>query len=142
MAQHTRKDFLKMTGKASCAMLLAGTAAGMLESCSAVKVYNTKADNGKVTIALAEFAESNTRIIRVEGLAYDMLVTKKADGTFTALLMKCTHQDFNLTAGRNGLYCGLHGSAFNLDGQVTNGPATGALRKFSVQQQDQYLIIS
>lgn len=138
----TRKDFLKMTGKASCALLFAGVASGVLESCATAKVYETKAENGKIKIALSEFAETNARVLRVEGLQYDVMVVKKQDGVFNALLMRCTHQDFNLSAGKSGLYCGLHGSAFDLDGKVKTGPATEPLKTLKVEQQSDYLIIS
>lgn len=138
----TRKDFLKMTGKATCALLFTGMASGVLESCASAKVYHTKADNGKVKIALSEFAESNTRIVRIEGMQYDVMVVKKQDGGFNALLMRCTHQDFNLSAGKGTLFCGLHGSSFDLEGQVRTGPATDPLKKLAVEQQQDYLIIS
>jgi nitrite reductase/ring-hydroxylating ferredoxin subunit len=138
----TRKDFLKMTGKASCALMLAGLTSSVLESCATAKVYHTKADNGKIKVALSEFTESNTRIVRVEGLQYDVMVVKKQDGAFNALLMRCSHQDFNLSAGKTGLYCGLHGSAFDLEGKVKTGPATEPLKKLNVEQQSDYIIIS
>jgi nitrite reductase/ring-hydroxylating ferredoxin subunit len=141
-AAHSRKDFLKMTGKASCAVLFAGMAAGMLEGCGSVKVFNTKADNGKIKVALTEFAENPMRIVRVEGLQYDVMVSRKEDGTFTALVMRCTHQDFNLSAGKTRLYCGLHGSSFDLDGKVITGPASDPLKRLKVEQYNNHIIIS
>ncbi len=140
--QYTRKDFFKATGKASCALVLMGGVSSLVQSCSSIKVYPTKANNGKIMLPLTEFAQSSVSIVRVEGLQYDIMVSRKSDETFSAVLMRCSHQDWNLTANAKGLYCGLHGSAFDTDGNVKTGPATEPLKKFKIEQQDQYLIIS
>jgi nitrite reductase/ring-hydroxylating ferredoxin subunit len=138
---YSRKDFLKIGGKVSCAVLLAGTSTSVLESCSSVKVLPAKSENGKVKIPLSAFAETSMRIVRVEGLQYDVLVAKKPDDTYSAVLMRCSHQDWNLTANAKGLFCGLHGSTFDLNGAVKNGPATEALKVFKIEQLDNYLLI-
>lgn len=139
---YSRKDFLKATGKVSCSLLLAGAVSSLVQSCSSLRVYATKASDGKIKVPLTVFAESNISIVRAEGLEYDIMVVKRTEALFSAVLMRCSHQDWNLTATDKGLYCGLHGSAFDIDGNVKTGPATEALRKFKTEQQDQYLIIS
>jgi nitrite reductase/ring-hydroxylating ferredoxin subunit len=140
-ANYSRKDFLKVSGKVSCSVLLSGSAISALESCSGIKALPVTSDNGKIKVPLSEFAESNIRILRVAGLEYDMMVAKKTDGMYSAVLMRCSHQDWNLTANNKGLFCGLHGSSFTLDGQVTNGPATQPLKTFKTEQNDTYLLI-
>lgn len=138
-----RKDFLVSAGKAGCAALVAGTFSSLLQSCAGAKVFVATADTeGKISVPLTIFAESHSRIIRVEKLAYDILLVKKTEEQYNALLMRCTHQDWGLTANARGLSCSLHGSTFDLDGQITNGPASDALKKFKVNKQNDQLIIS
>ena len=139
---YSRKDFLSVSGKITCSILLGGAVSSLVQSCSAIKVYATKPLDGKIKVPLTQFAESNVSIVRVEGLEYDIMVSKKENETYSAVLMRCSHQDWNLTATSNGLNCGLHGSSFDTDGKVKIGPATEALKKFKVEQQDTYLIIS
>lgn len=130
-------------GKAGCAALVAGTFGSLVQSCASAKVFATKADQeGKIYVPLSAFNESSSRIIRVEKLAYDILVVKKSEEQYSAVLMRCTHQDWGLTANVKGLNCSLHGSTFDLDGQITNGPASEALKKFKVNKQNDQLIIS
>jgi Rieske Fe-S protein len=139
--EYSRKDFLNVSGKISCSLLLSGAVMSGLESCSGIKALTVKPEDGKIKLPLTAFAESNMSILRVEGLQYDMMVAKKADQTYSAVLMRCTHQDWNLTANNKGLFCGLHGSSFDVDGHVTNGPATEALQTFKVEQKENYLLI-
>lgn len=138
-----RKEFLKSAGKASCALMAAGTVASLFESCATVPVIKVQPDTtGKIYLPLSEFADKPVRIVRTEKIPYDILVAKQPDGSFSAMLMRCTHQDWALTAGSKGLYCSLHGSAFDFTGKVTNGPALGPLKKFNVIQTSNQLIIS
>jgi cytochrome b6-f complex iron-sulfur subunit len=56
---------------------------------------------------------------------YPNILLKKNDGSFIALSMLCTHVCCQLTYDSNGnqLYCQCHGSLFDLNGNVVQGPA-------------------
>lgn len=141
--EFSRKDFLVSAGKAGCAMLIAGAASSFLQGCGTAKVFETNAnEKGEVSLPLTAFAETNTRIVRVEKLPYDILVVKKSEEEYQALLMRCTHLDWALTPNPKGLSCSLHGSTFDLDGKVTSGPAPEPLKKLKVNKQNNQLIIS
>jgi Rieske Fe-S protein len=47
--------------------------------------------------------------------------------------MQCSHQNQPLSATKTGLFCASHGSAFDLEGNVTVEPATDPLRKFKTE---------
>jgi Rieske Fe-S protein len=49
------------------------------------------------------------------------------DGTYQALLLKCTHYDNQLMPTGKGYTCHVHGSNFNTNGKVTKGPAAEPL---------------
>ena len=58
----------------------------------------------------------------------DFVVTQPAAGVFKGLSSVCTHAGCNLSAIVDGkLDCPCHGSKFNLDGTVAQGPATTPL---------------
>lgn len=138
----TRKEFLVSTCKAGCGLLAGISLLGSLESCASVQVFKTQAEQGRIRVPLSEFAAGNMRVVRAGNLDYDIMVVKKADGHYNALYMRCTHQDWQLTANAKGLNCSLHGSAFDLEGNVTAGPATEPLKKLHVEQTETHLIIS
>jgi cytochrome b6-f complex iron-sulfur subunit len=61
-----------------------------------------------------------------------IIVARAKDGTFVALSAACTHEGTNVTLKDNLLNCSNHGSNFNLDGSVKNGPAATALKKYNI----------
>lgn len=119
-----RKDFIK----GSCGVCLA-LGSGFLTSAllSACKtplgVIKSVASNDIVSIPLAEFDKSDYKIIRVSNYDYDLAIQKNKDGTFSTLLLKCSHANQPLTKTGNNYYCTAHGSQFTHEGVVTKGPA-------------------
>jgi cytochrome b6-f complex iron-sulfur subunit len=138
----TRKDFLVSSCKAGCGLIAGLSVLSSVESCSSIKVFKVESSDGKIQIPLTEFTETNIRIIRVANLEYDIMVAKKTDGSYSAVYMRCTHQDWQLTANTKGLNCSMHGSSFDLDGNVLVGPATNPLKKFTVSKTNTHLILS
>lgn len=66
-------------------------------------------------------------------MEYDIALKKESDVAFLALQMRCTHADNSLSATGTGFSCSLHGSLFDLAGNVTKGPAQLALRKYNTE---------
>jgi Rieske Fe-S protein len=60
---------------------------------------------------------------------YPNILLKKSDGSLVALSMLCTHVCCQLTYDSSGnqLYCQCHGSLFDQNGNVVQGPAVVAL---------------
>ncbi len=135
----TRRDFIKNTCSACLGVV---ATAAFLESCANLPVYKTTVSNDKINVPTTAFIEGETsKIIRVEQLDSDILLVKNNGGNYTALLMKCTHMDNGLVLNKTGLSCNLHGSRFNLEGDVTNGPATQPLNHFKTIETDNQITI-
>jgi len=126
-----------------CVAMGAGMIAlGALSSCATLPAYKTAIADNKVSVPVSLFAQSNFQLIQPKNSYYNIGLKKEPDGTYTALLLKCTHADNQLTATGNGYKCSLHGSAFDSEGQVTNGPAERPLKKYTTQIiNDQVIII-
>jgi cytochrome b6-f complex iron-sulfur subunit len=62
-------------------------------------------------------------------------IGRDADGVYAMTLM-CTHQSCNMASqgsvGSTGISCSCHGSRFDVQGNVTRGPATSGLAHFLV----------
>lgn len=126
-----------------CGLAVAAGAASWLAGCAVAKqsVYKAQVQQKKIAVPLSLFAEKNIQVVEAPGWEYNLLVVKEKDQSYKALLMKCTHQGFRLTADKSGLHCNLHGSTFDLEGRVTNGPAAHALTSFPVTQEKDFLLI-
>jgi Rieske Fe-S protein len=58
----------------------------------------------------------------------DIVVTQPSAGVFKGLSATCTHQGCTVSEVAGGtINCPCHGSKFNLDGSVANGPASRPL---------------
>ncbi len=128
MTTLSRKAFLSNTCKAACVLAGGSAFLTLLEGCAPFKVYSTKTQDGILSVPLAEFATEKSRIVRDNNLDSDIFLSKTETG-YIAIKMKCTHQDWLLTATGSGFACSSHGSTFATDGKVTNGPATEPLKQ-------------
>lgn len=124
-------------------MAVVAGGASWLAGCAVAKqsVYKAQILEKKIAVPRTLFAEKNIQVVEAPGWEYNILVVKEKDETYKALLMKCTHQGFRLTAGKSGLHCNLHGSTFDLEGHVTNGPAAKGLTTFPVIMEKDFLLI-
>ena len=136
-----RRDFLKK----SCTICLAlgsGVSLVSLSSCgSALSIYTTAVSNNRLSIPVEQFALTNFQIVRPLNYGYDIAVNKQSDGTYQAIKMECTHANNPLTATGSGFYCSEHGSAFDKQGKVTNGPAVNPLKHYKTEVENYQLFI-
>lgn len=124
-----------------CLAIGAGLVVGSLSSCTALPMYKATVDNKKIAVPVSLFAQSNFQVIEAKGLFYNIGLLKEKDGSYTALLLRCTHADNQLTPTGNGYKCNLHGSAFDAEGQVTQGPAEKPLTKYPTETIQGNIII-
>jgi len=137
-----RKDFIK----GSCGVCIAVSSgflmSALLESCKTpLGVIKTAAQDNLVSIPVAEFANSDYKLVRLRNYDYDLAVQKNKDGSFETLVLVCTHAGHPLTKTGNSYYCTLHGSTFDHEGQVTKGPAEKEMYKLNTQIKNDQIII-
>lgn len=138
-----RKDFISKSCFACAGLLVGSSVLSLLSSCSPLPVLKTTANNKIIEVDPASFvADKNMLVIKCKGLDFDILLHKKADGTYNALYMMCTHERQPLGATSKGLYCSSHGSAFDLEGNVTQQPATKSLLRYPTSFTNQKIIIN
>jgi nitrite reductase/ring-hydroxylating ferredoxin subunit len=114
----------------------------VLNSCASLSVYKTSMNDKSITVPADSFLpEETSKIIRAEGLPYDILLVKENSTGYHSLEMICTHFSNHLVANKSAIVCNLHGSTFNFEGEVTNGPAIKALRKFPTRIAGNTIII-
>ncbi len=138
-----RRQFLKSSCNA-CLLAATGFLLPALSGCGpgAYTVFNTDIKEDHIEVPVDSFAKGPLVLVRPKGWYYSIALRKKEDNTYSALLLKCTHQDNQLTAASSNYSCSLHGSTFNIDGQVTKGPAERPLKSYPVTQINNQLIIN
>jgi Rieske Fe-S protein len=138
-----RKLFLKNCGYA-CLSLSALSV--FLESCSGTKQIEGTLKNNDLVVPVISFQHNNSFrkyiVVNHEKMKFPICVYRFNENTYSALLMRCTHQGAELQVFGEKLECPAHGSAFNNMGVVQNGPADTNLRTFPVSIQNDQLYIS
>ncbi len=126
-----RRKFLTSACKA-CIFAGAGFLISDLTACStSSKIIQLPITRDSVRFPITAFEKVSIQLIRPEGWFYDIAVRKTGTDQFDAILLECTHQQNQLIMISNGYKCNLHGSQFNINGQVVKGPAEHALKKLS-----------
>jgi Rieske Fe-S protein len=104
-------------------------------------MYKTAVEENKIIVPVSLFTQSNFQVIQAKGLFYNIALRKESNGAYTALLLRCTHADNQLTPTGNGFKCSLHGSAFDTEGHVTQGPAEKPLTQYPAEVIKENIII-
>jgi nitrite reductase/ring-hydroxylating ferredoxin subunit len=139
-----RKQFIKQCGFAC----LSATGISVLaQSCGGSRQINAPLTNNQLQVELAAF-NSHVKdhykryiVVRNEQLNYPLVIYRSAEGEFTALLLRCSHQYNELNVNGELLTCPAHGSEFDSKGNVVNGPADAKLRSFPITKDNGNLYI-
>jgi len=71
----------------------------------------------------------------------DTVITQPTAGTFSGFSAVCTHKGCDVSEVTDGkIVCPCHGSKFNLDGTVAQGPATTPLEAKAVSVQGDSIV--
>lgn len=138
-----RKEFIKTCGFAC----LGGLAlSALLESCVGTKAIEGTISESDLVVPVASFANKNKFkkyvVVHHDKLKYPICLYRFSETQYVALLMRCTHQGAELQVFGDKLQCPAHGSEFNNNGIVQNGPADANLRTFPVSIINNQLNIS
>ena len=135
----SRRHFVRITGSILIASMVASTLSALLQGCQKYGETNpTQPSAGsKFTIKLSEHPE----LAQVEGFktftinSTPVIVFRTGQTTFKAISMICTHQGCttNWVNSAQQFQCPCHGSKFDKDGKVIQGPATQNLKTYTTE---------
>ncbi|MCB2378914.1 Rieske (2Fe-2S) protein [Hymenobacter sp. BT635] len=138
-----RKEFIQLFGLGAAAVLatgcLGGCSGGSDDDPAPAPTGGTGATGVDFTLDLTDPANAplnDPAVGFVYGAARRVIVARLTNGSYIAVQAPCTHEGFTIVfqAGANSFMCPNHGSMFNSDGTVAAGPATRALKKYTVTQ--------
>ena len=126
-----RKDFISTVGF-SVAAVCTGCLAACSRSNSVTAAPAPTGVNFNIDLATELLNAGSSK--QVSGVIVVRIATGNTPASFTAVQVACTHEgtsiNYNPTLGE--FVCPLHGSLFTNGGAVVQGPATKALRKYTV----------
>ena len=154
----TRREFFIRSAGAVVVVSSSGILSSILISCSdnptdptngtpLATIQGTVINNEiSIVIASSPIENKNTRaLVKYNNGNGSILVEHNSDDTYKALSGICTHQNCVVSEfdGSNNVFiCPCHGSQFDLNGNVKQGPATRKLSTYSTRVENGSLIIS
>ncbi len=118
-----------------------------LSACGTQKQVQASNKSGLITLPLQSFKNEKGEYremvsVNAEGVPYVIFVFRKTESEFTALKGMCTHNACDLNPVQTGLDCPCHGSRFNKEGTVLNGPASKNLTRYFTSVSGNDLLIN
>lgn len=127
-----RKDFIKQVGMSIGGIILLNC----LQSCTETEIPDPvgPTTSTKLDITLDLTKSEYSKLANAGGFivltSQKVIVARTATG-FLAVQSTCTHANNPLEYNGSLFTCDLHGSKFKETGEVSNGPATTALKKYN-----------
>ncbi|MBK7553413.1 MAG: Rieske (2Fe-2S) protein [Flavobacteriales bacterium] len=115
-----------------CAAVAAVPALAALESCGGAKAVTMEPAAGSTTIdvPLSQFGDAAYTVVKSKKVGDDLIIAKQPDGSYVALVKRCTHKGGPVNMDGADLKCSWHGSRFSLNGSVVTGPASTPLKSY------------
>jgi Rieske Fe-S protein len=118
-----RRKFI-LTGCNACIALGSEILISSLPSCSPkLSVAKAEQHDMKFSIPESEMTSTDVKLVTIKNFDYDVFIKKNNDNSYLALAMVCTHAGHSVVKTGNKFYCSLHGSEFDISGNVIKGPA-------------------
>ena len=125
----TRKEFISQAGK-SAALLLVPACISGLNACKKKNKEPEDKVDFTLDVSSGPLATNGGSLVH-EGV----IVARTSSGGFLAVEAACTHQGttVNYVSSSNSFLCPNHGSKFNNNGEVTQGPAAKNLKSYGAE---------
>jgi Rieske Fe-S protein len=141
MSTVDRREFVRRAAGAVALSPLAGLLAG----CAALAARVVPVQEGKVHLAFAHYPELDTLggslKLAPAGFANPVYVLTLARGEHAALSPICTHRGCTVDIQGSRIVCPCHGSTYDREGRVLQGPAERALTRYPTVIDNGVLVI-
>lgn len=132
-----RRDFVRLGTAALAAALLPG--------CASLMTRPVPVEGGRVRLDLRQYPEltepGGALRLLPHGWTDPLYVLSLQEGQFAALSPICTHLGCTVEMNGERLVCPCHGSTYDREGTVLQGPAERPLRRFASRTTAEGLLV-
>jgi len=122
---------------ATLATMISGCGGGNSPTSPSSRAVDLGVSSGRYTGSGVDVASAWSALndvggaVLVDSIAGVFLLSRTSASAFSAIDAVCSHQSCTVTGADGSAYvCPCHGSRYDRNGRVLNGPATAALRQF------------
>ena len=139
-APMNRRDFVHRLPVVS-AVAWAGAATLPLAGCAGAAYLVPQESGGRLLVPTSALAEAGGVFVAVPGGDRPVYLHRTRGGVFVALLARCTHRGCQPEPVADRLVCPCHGSEYDLDGNVLQGPAERPLTRYDASVEGDHAVI-
>ena len=123
-----RRDFIKSSSVVG--------SSGLLYACGGRTITAMKVPQQGSILSISKSAiKKGQLLVAHPNERYPIAIAQLGDGSYTACLMKCTHQQCETAPDESGYICPCHGARYDKHGKVIKGPAENNLTRFKLRDQ-------
>ncbi len=135
-----RRAFIQSVERIAAGLLCAGMS-GLAVGCSGLGYVPSTRVGNRLIIRQADVGDGAHTLVEDPQLARAVYLHRFDDGTFSAVLTRCTHQGCQVEPAGDRLACPCHGSEYRVTGEVLRGPAERSLQRYRVTTDPEYIYI-
>lgn len=113
----------------------------LLEGCVTYRYANGSLENGHLVINKNVFQDDKFVLVRNPQSKSPIYLRSNNEGKITALHLECTHKQCTVNPAGSTLACPCHGSRYDVEGNVIEGPARKHLFRYNVQVGNEQIYI-
>jgi len=132
-----RSKFLKTIASVS----LCGGALAELSSCTSFRYVDGNWDGTHLKVSKEAFGTDPFVLVENPVYAKPIYLLRETEDSYSAYLLECTHKQCTVKPTGSTLTCPCHGSKYNQQGQVINGPAEEGLPSIKVTSNKQFIFL-
>ncbi|MBI4429768.1 MAG: Rieske (2Fe-2S) protein [Ignavibacteriales bacterium] len=133
-----RRDFLKRSTEFLGAASFASAAGigGCIPSTAPAMKAELLQNKIPFDTAIPELSKNGDGVkLENDDLEYPILLIRKSNSAFVAISTECMHLGCQVRMQRTVLRCPCHGSAYDLEGSVLNGPTEHPLKRYNIRMK-------
>jgi Rieske Fe-S protein len=135
-----RRDFVVRLPVVTSGLVL-GASTLSLGACAGVRYVVPRASSGRLLIHLSELDRDGQAFVQGPGMERPVYLRRSASGAVVAVLASCTHQGCQPEPVGDRLVCPCHGSEFDFEGAVLQGPAERPLTRYSTSLEGDDIVV-
>lgn len=129
-----RREFLQQAQRAALGACVLGALPAIAGGCASTPLVRGEPLAGAVRVPFTSLDKQGRALVEVAGLDLPVFVRRVGGGAPVALSTRCMHRGCEVEPSTDRLVCPCHGSEYDLDGGVLQGPTLLPLRRFTARE--------
>jgi cytochrome b6-f complex iron-sulfur subunit len=136
-----RREFIHRAQRVAMGACAIGAFPALSLGCASAPLVRAQTEGGMARVPFTSLDADGRALVEVQGLDLPVFVRRVAGAPPVALSTRCMHRGCEVEPSTDRLVCPCHGSEYDLNGAVLQGPTQLPLERFRVRESADALLI-